>query len=127
MKAPIVMFALLLLHQNRLFAEAQPEVIDCSDFESTSIPETIVAAFLVAFKSKSRKDVKVNFYLSTELIREHIEINSITWPYLRENSFDPNKKTYIIVHGYNSNGKNTVKSKLIIFNVKMLEGKVNYV
>ena len=118
MKAPIVLFALLLIHQNHLYTKAQPGGITCSDFKSMAF----VGSVLVSFSSKLRNDVGVDFYLSTELKREHVKISSSDWSPLRDNFFDPTKKTYIIVHGYKSGG---TKSWVLNLKNKILDAVSN--
>lgn len=88
-----ILFILTLF--NRAFAEVNP--LTCSE-----IKNSIVGRLFHFTRSAKNQFVNVQFYISTQKVRRPILIDTGSWTALKLSKFDPNKKTYFIIHGYMS-------------------------
>ena len=89
------------------------ENITCSDFESLPLlgPLLLLTSSFIKLKSD------VNFLVSTLENKDPVDIDESDWSGLKNISFSPSKRTYIIIHGYYGSSEDSwilgLKDKLL--------------
>lgn len=110
---PALLLVLTLFDKSH--TNATDPKISCSDLKDLVF---IGRVFISLSSTKKNSDIGVDFFLSTNERKDHVSISIYDWAGLETNSFNPLKKTYIIIHGYKSGG---TKSWVLALKDKLLD------